>query len=141
MKRQKSSRHHLEDQEQKALIQWAQITPHPYLPGKIGDYLPAIPNGAHLASPSQGRKLKQLGMKPGVSDLFFASPARGVHGLWIEMKRPRESFDYPSKIKEAMSDVQIEWGERMVVAGYAFQFCYGWDEARCAIEEYLKRGG
>lgn len=137
----KGSRSHLEDQEQKALIQWAELCPHPYLPGTILDYLIAIPNGAHMASPGHAKKLKDMGMKPGVSDLLLCCPAGGCGGLWIELKRPRETFDYPGGIKRAQRAEQQDWIGKMKRVGYAGGFAYGWDEARCMIEDYLKNGG
>jgi hypothetical protein len=122
-------------------MEWAGIQPHPFLPGKIADYLFAIPNGAHLKGPGEGKKLKALGMKPGVSDLFLSCPSAGRHGLYIEMKRPRETFDYPSQIKQAMKEKQKDFIGRMRRIGYAADFAFGWDEARCLIEDYLKHGG
>lgn len=33
-----------------------------------------------------GKHLKDMGMRPGVADLFIAMPRRGYNGAWIELK-------------------------------------------------------
>lgn len=134
-------RKQLEAAEQTALFEWAGLAPHPYLPGKIGDYLIAIPNGAHMANPRHAALLKAQGMKPGVSDIFLACPVQGWGGLWIELKKRREDFDYPSQAKQAVSQQQQDWIARMNQVGYIAQVAYGWEEARQRIEGYLNHGG
>ncbi len=127
-----------EDAEQRALIQWCDLTPMPsawsYQPNtKIGDYLFAIPNGG-ARSPIEGARLVGLGVRAGVYDLFFSLPTYPPikHGLYIEMKAPKP---YGSKV----SAKQAAFGERMQLAGYECVVCYGWDEARHAIQLYLQQ--
>ena len=122
---------HREDAEQKALIQWADITPMPARPGeKIGDYLFAIPNGGYRKA-REARRLKALGVRPGVSDLFFSVPSTTKHGLYIEMKAPRGN-------DTRVSVSQATFIERMNSVGYQATVCHGWDEARDAINKYLQ---
>ncbi len=129
---------HREDAEQQALIQWADIVPMP--PGqalhrgaKVGDYLFAVPNGG-ARRPIEAARLKGLGVRSGVSDLFFSFPSPGTppkHGLYIEMKAQK-----PHAARVTTN--QHAFQERMLLAGYASVVCYGWDAARRAISMYLR---
>ncbi len=129
---------HREDAEQKALIQWADIAPMP--PGlafhagtKVGHYLFAIPNGG-ARNRIEAARLVGLGVRAGVSDLFFAFPSAGVpqkHGLFIEMKAPKP---HASKL----TDKQCNFLQVMSVVGYEVTVCYGFDAARLAIMKYLQ---
>ena len=136
-----AKRKHLEDAEQKGYFKWAWMQPHPWLPGSIGDYAFAVPNGAHLANPSHARKMKEMGMKPGVHDICLPNKAGGYAGLWIEMKKRPEHFSYPSEMKRALSEDQRDWGRKMEMCGYKWVVAYGWDEAMDYTLEYLKHGG
>ncbi len=129
---------HREDDEQKALIQWADVCPMPagmslHRGAKIGDYLFAIPNGGYRR-PREASRLVGLGVRAGVSDLFFAFPSPDVpikHGLFIEMKAPKPYGRAPSK-------KQDQFAFKMREAGYKTALCYGWDGARLAIMDYLR---
>ena len=128
---------HREDAEQKALIQWADIAPMP--PGlslhrgaKVGQYLFAIPNGG-ARNRIEAARLVGLGVRSGVSDLFFSFPSPGTpskHGLYIEMKAQKPHGSRVTKNQNAFI-------ERMFFAGYEATVCYGWDAARRAICKYL----
>jgi len=128
---------HREDAEQRALIQWADIAPMPpgmslYVGAKIGHYLFAIPNGG-ARNHIEAARLVGLGVRSGVSDLFFSFPSPSVpikHGLYIEMKAPKPHGKAPSKN-------QNKFIERMYFAGYEATVCFGWDAARSAISKYL----
>lgn len=129
---------HREDAEQKALIDWADLVPMP--PGlalhrgaKVGEYLFAVPNGGARGR-IEAARLKGLGVRSGVSDLFFSFPSPGAppkHGLYIEMKAPK-----PHGARVTAN--QHAFQERMLFAGYAAVICFGWDAARRAISMYLK---
>lgn len=138
---------HLEDKEQAALIQWASLTavpPHVHVGGKrekcpmVIDYLIAIPNGGARRK-TEAARMKALGVKPGVSDLFLAIPRLQFGGFWIEMKRPWSTFRSPSAAAHSVSDAQREWIVRMQRTGYAACVCFGWSEAMAAIQGYLAR--
>ncbi len=139
---------HREDAEQRALIQWADMTPMPRWTTssitenamKIGEYLFAIPNGGARGR-IEAARLQGLGVRSGVSDLFFSFPSpasavsvkgtgRNKHGLYIEMKAPKPYGKAPSKNQAIFS-------QRMVDTGYEAVVCYGWDAARRAISSYL----
>ena len=129
---------HREDAEQKALIQWADITPmpakcrtQPVENKKIGQYLFAIPNGGKR-NRIEAARLKGLGVRAGVSDLFLSFPSMAKHGLYIEMKAPKPHGS-------SASDKQKDFQNTMYLVGYMTVICYGWDEARLCIISYLTR--
>lgn len=118
------NRYSTEAQEQAALFRWTQ-----YARGKYPELalLFHVPNeGAR--STVTGAHLKQQGMKRGVPDLFLPVARDEYHGLFIEMKR-----------KNGKTTQEQEWWlERLQAQGYKAVVCYGWDEARKELEEYLK---
>lgn len=121
---------HIEDDHQKALMQWAKVT---RLRGIIvADFLIAIPNGGKRNF-NEAARMKGQGVKAGVSDLFLALPANGACGLWIELKAPATKTTKAGK----PTPLQVEWLERMSQVGYAARLCFGWIAAKETIQEYL----
>lgn len=116
---------HEEDDQQKALFDWANVAKVAGV--KIGEYLFAIPNGGKR-NPKEAARMKGMGVKAGVSDVFLPIPMDGYHGLWIEMK---------ANTKCKTSDLQKQWIEKMREKGYAAEVCYGWIDAKCLITSYL----
>lgn len=115
----------LEHGEQKAVIDWRNwnAARHPAL-----RWLHAIPNGGHR-HPTVANALKQEGVTSGVCDLFLPFPARGYHGLYIEMKRPG-----------AMNEVkpnQFEFISFVNSVGYLAYVFDNADDAISAIKDYL----
>lgn len=76
----------------------------------------------------QGRLLKRMGVKKGVSDFFLAYPVHGYAGLWLELKVGKNK---PTK-------EQIAFGERKIKRGYQFAFVWGTENALEMIKRYLK---
>lgn len=113
-----------EHEEQQALVEWAQLNP------AIGPYLISIPNEGKR-SPMMGKRMRKMGLTRGVSDLLLAIPTSLHHGLFIELKR-REKW--------VVTAQQLDFQKRMRDVGYEATICYGWDEARNAILNYLKAG-
>ena len=113
-----------EHTEQVALFNWAKLmeSRHPQLALMF-----AIPNGGHrhvvVAS-----KLKASGTKAGIPDIFLPVPHGTKHGLWIELKVG----------KNKTSKIQKEWLDKLSKEGYETKVCYGFDEARQAIIDYLE---
>jgi len=64
----------------------------------------------------------------GIPDLFLMIPKDGWHGLWIEMKAQggRVSNDQKKFIGAA------------ILMGYQAVVCYGFEEAKTAINNYLQ---
>lgn len=138
---------HIEDEEQKALFQWAEkypVTVNGKLPdgswedktGKLSDWLFAIPNGGKR-NPREAKRFKAQGVKSGVSDLFLPIPREQYSGLWVEMKKPVKDYRGPAAARNAVTKNQKSWIELMQFTGYWAQACYGFDEARDVIEDYL----
>jgi len=100
-----------------------------------GEMMFAIPNGGnrHIVT---AKKLKAEGVKSGVPDIFLAipkwtlSPNRHIiyTGLFIEMK-----FG-----KNKLSENQRGWVARLKYKEYRVAVCYGFDEAKKVIEQYLE---
>lgn len=90
-----------------------------------------IPNGG-LRSPREAAKLKRMGVKSGVSDLFLPAPVtwyNGVelHGFFLEMKFGQGS----------LSENQIEFLARMEAEGYGTGTAFGASEGLALLMKYL----
>lgn len=115
---------HIEDDECKRLWQWAQYIP------ELRDYLYHVPNGGKRNAREAGR-MKAMGVRAGVHDYHLPVPRGEYNGLWCEMKAPKPH-------KSSVSKPQHEWYDKMVFTGHAVFICYGWLQAKRAIEWYLK---
>lgn len=115
-----------EEQEQAAVIEWAA-----YSQGKFPElrYLMHIPNGEER-HPAVAAKLKKMGVKPGVPDLFLPVARGGWHGLFIEMKR---------KHGGRLSEKQVEWLKALEAERYCAVVCAGAEEACDTIMQYLMK--
>ncbi|MGL5064680.1 MAG: VRR-NUC domain-containing protein [Microcoleus sp.] len=111
-----------EDYEQIELIKWCAMHPDPR-PSSIY----AIPNG-EKRSPKTGAKLKRLGVKAGIPDLFLSVAAQGFHGLYIEMKKKGGRISDDQKIQ-----IQI-----LKLEGYRVEVCWSKEEAIAVICDYLE---
>lgn len=120
----------LEHIEQVHLFQWAtwQSGKYPEL-----DLMYAIPNGGYR-NKKTAAELKAEGVKSGVSDIFLPVARCGKHGLYIEMKRT-EGGKLSKNQEKFIADVKDQ--------GYAAIVCFGFDEAKEIILQYLnnKSGG
>lgn len=113
-----------EAQEAISLKQWADLN----LIAR--ELLIHIPNGGSRHK-IEARNLKLQGTKAGVSDYFLACPSNGYCGLWIELK-------CRNKKKSKVSDLQMQWLEKMCAQNYDVFVAYGWEEAAKKIINYLK---
>jgi hypothetical protein len=134
-----------EFQEQATLIDWAARRKH--AGRRLSEWLVLINNESLmsvLASPARRyaywNRLVKMGFRRGASDLLFAWPAGGRHGLWIEMKRERAFYGQQRAQDSAVRPEQILFHEQMASAGYSVVVAYGWQEAAAAIETYLAAG-
>lgn len=115
-----------EHQEQSAVVRWFRFQ-YPKLK------LISIPNGSHLAGDIKQRaikmrRMKEEGLEPGAYDLFLMAPNGKWAGLFIEMKSS----------SGRVSPEQKAFGEYAITMGYDARVCYGQDEAKLAIQDYLK---
>ena len=92
----------------------------------------AIPNGGER-NKIVATRLKAEGVKSGVPDVCLPVARHGVHGLFIEMKRPKSE----GMAKGRASDTQSEWVTKLRAEGYGACVCEGWDKARDVIISYL----
>lgn len=112
-----------EFEHQSMLVSWANLSVGKYSELKL---LFAINNGLRLTI-GAAMKCKKSGTKKGVPDLFLPVPRKYFHGLFIEMK----------KIKGTTSKEQDEFIQCLIDNGYEAKVCYGFEEAKNVIEEYL----
>lgn len=109
-----------ETQHHIGLIQWAKTQPI------LSEYLIHIPNGGYRHI-KEAIKLKKMGVKAGVSDLFLAYPNPAYHGLWIELK---------SK-KGHLTSEQKHWLNIMAEVGYATAVSYNIKETYDILQNYF----
>lgn len=115
-----------EADEQKALFEWAKYNERRY---PALELLIHIPNEGKR-SWRAGRELKAQGLKPGVPDIVLPVPNLHHIALWIEMKRRKEGR--VSEAQKRMMFALKKYGNMAVV-------CYGWEEARDVILNYLRQ--
>lgn len=115
-----------EAQEQTYLFNWIA-----FARGKTPelDLLFHIPNEGKRDKRT-GARLKAQGMRPGVPDLCLPVPTSQFHGLYIELK-----FGSNKPTAE-----QIRWLDALKRQGYKTAVCYGWEEAKDTILNYLQGG-
>lgn len=104
---------------QKTVMQWANV--HPLLRG----FIIHIPNEGKRTS-RYGKSLKDMGMRPGVSDLFIAMPRHGFCGAWIELKSKNG----------VLSDSQKEFIRDMIDQHYFTKICRSIEDAIDTINWY-----
>ncbi|MBQ3513455.1 MAG: VRR-NUC domain-containing protein [Lachnospiraceae bacterium] len=113
-----------EDTEQINVIQWAQWNTQKYPELK---WLYHCPNGGSR-NRLEAVKLKQMGVKAGVSDLHLPYPKGIYHGLYIEMKYGNNK----------QQDTQKEFLSDMAAAGHYVVTCYSAEEAIKILQEYCE---
>lgn len=115
----------LEKDEQMLLFDWAEwaACSHPELA-----LLYHIPNEGKR-SKFVGYKLQAQGMRRGVPDICLPVPRGGYGALYVELKRRKGG---------RVSEEQRVWIDALNRAGNKAVICKGFDEAKAAIEEYLK---
>ena len=88
-----------ENSIQKAVIQWVNLQP------RIKKFIIHIPNEGKRTK-QYGKSLKDMGMRPGVSDLFIAMPRHNYYGAWIELKSKNGKLN--TKQKNFMIDMMSQ---------------------------------
>lgn len=112
-----------EETEQMAVIQWAQYNQNHYPELR---WLHHCPNGGSR-NKIEAVKLKQMGVKAGVSDICLPYQ-RGIYcGLYIEMKYGNNR--HTEEQKEFLRDMQE--------AGHFVVTCYSAEDAVNVLKEYL----
>lgn len=85
------------------------------------------PNGARMQI-GMAMKMKRMGMKKGVPDIFIAEPNGVWHGLFIELKREGGRC----------SDHQLDLMDSLAGRGYYVTTCYNFKEFMDVVNGYLK---
>lgn len=113
-----------EDSHQTALYCWRALTV-----GTMPElkWLHAIPNGGYR-DPKTAGKLKATGVRRGIWDNFLPVPTEDWSGLYIELKVGKNKLTVEQE--EFRNDLR-HW--------YQFKVCYGWEDARDRVVEYLKQ--
>lgn len=113
-----------ESAEQQHLFQWARMMSgaHPELA-----LMYKITNEGKR-SRINGARMVAEGMKKGVPDICLPVPRGGHHGLYIELKREKNS---------RVTQKQMDWIEALIAQGYVAAVCRGCDEAISLITTYL----
>lgn len=112
-----------EDTEQIKVIRWAAAAECRYPELK---WLHHIPNGGTRNS-QEAIKLKQMGVKPGISDLHLPFPHGRYHSLYIEMKYG----------KNIATQKQSEFLRDMCDARHCVAVCHDAQSAIELIEKYI----
>lgn len=76
-----------------------------------------------------GARMKAEGLRSGVPDICLPVARGGYHGLYIELKRRRNS---------RVTQDQLKWVDRLAQEGYVAAVCRGCDEAISLIEGYME---
>lgn len=90
-----------------------------------------IPNERKCSAFVAGQLLRQ-GLRKGFPDNFFPIASKGFHGLFIELKRAKKALS-------KKSPEQRDWIKKLNEMGYKAVFCYGAEEAKKVVLEYLGR--
>ena len=109
-----------EDEEQREFAQWCDAK------GLLWAHIP----NERKASVAVLGELTRQGLKKGFPDNFIAEPNKKYHGLFIELKRAKKRL---SKI----SAEQKAWIKDLSEKGYKAVVCYGAEEAKRVVLEYL----
>jgi hypothetical protein len=104
---------------QKTVMEWANV--HPLLRG----FVIHIPNEGKRTS-RYGKSLKELGMRPGVADLFVVMARHGYHGAWLELKSKNG----------ILSNAQKEFLEDMAQQNYFTKTCFSIEDSIETINWY-----
>lgn len=88
----------------------------------------AIPNGGSR-NYLEAVSLKKAGLLKGVPDLCIPMASAGKHSLYIELKRATKTSRVSPEQKEVIESLN-QHGNLAVV-------CYGFDQAKKVIEDYL----
>ena len=121
-----------EESHQVALFEWAGMNEGRWPELRLLCHYPSGGSRNKL----EAVKLKRMGVRRGYPDIFLPVRRAGLSGLYIELKaesrRPKTK-----RGKGGVSDEQAWWLSELWKQGYSTHVCWGFEEARKTIEEYL----
>lgn len=115
-----------EDWEQIWLMEWCEANAGRYPELKL---IYHIPNEGKR-TPATATKMKRMGLKAGVPDIFLPVAKGGKNGLYLELKAKGGRT----------SQNQREWIHALREQGYVAEVCFGWHTAAKLISGYLGMG-
>lgn len=104
---------------QKTIIKWVRLQP------KISNLVLHFANEGKRSA-AYGRMLKDMGLRPGVSDLYVAMMRHGYGGAWIELKSQ----------EGVISTAQLEFLKDMKQQGYYTVVCRSIEDTIKVLEWY-----
>lgn len=113
-----------ESAEQQLLFQWARMQSGKYPELTLLYHIPNEGKRSHKT----GARMKAEGLKTGVPDICLPVARGGHHGLYIELKRVKNS---------RVTVAQMAWIEALTRQGYVAAVCRGADEAIELITRYM----
>ena len=113
-----------ESNEQRSLFDWAKRTEGRFPELRL---LYHIPNEGKR-SLRTGARMKAEGLRSGVPDICLPVARGGNHGLYIELKRRKNS---------KITQEQLDWIADLASQGYVAAVCRGCDDAISLITDYL----
>ena len=118
---------HLEDQEQLALMKWAQLVT--VNDRTLFDHLIHCPNGG-WRSPVEAARFKGMGVKAGVPDILLPVRTSQYGAGWWELKVGQNK----------PTEQQLQWHSLLRACGHYVQTYWHWHEAANDILRYLEKG-
>lgn len=112
-----------EETEQINLFRWAAFMENRYPELELMYH---VPNEGKRSAVT-GSRLKQAGLKPGVPDIVLPVARGGYISLYIELKYG----------KNKATENQKKWLSGLKQRGHLTAVCYGWEQAKDLIENYL----
>lgn len=119
-------RKHREQDDQRALITWFKLQ----FPKEL---LFAIPNQL-VRSDCQAFMMAKEGLVSGLPDLMLACPKKGYCGMFLELKK----MAIPGEARGRITKRQETILEHLNSRRYLGMICYGFDEAREAVLNYMR---
>lgn len=116
-----------ESVEQQNLFRWANFADCKYPELQL---LYHVPNEGKRTA-QNGTRMVAEGLKKGVPDLCLPVSRGDFHALYIELKATGGK----------VSSDQKRWLELLAREGNYTKVCYGWEDAKTAIIEYLNTNG
>ena len=123
-----------EDAHQISLFMWA-ASPEIQAAYPELKYMHAIPNGGFRKG-MEAARLKAMGVKRGVSDIFLPVKRGEFSGLYIELKRPPSA----GKREGKATNEQTDFMAFVKSQGFGAIKCIGWESARDTIIAYMNWG-
>ncbi|MDR2341331.1 MAG: VRR-NUC domain-containing protein [Puniceicoccales bacterium] len=122
--------HWKEIDHQKAVFSWAdeQITLGRKELLLLGSFYNEVSRLSRFARANR----KALGFRKGIPDLYLLIPRGNYHGLFIELKSLCPTH------RRAASSCQGDFAKLLMLNGYRWTTCHGFENAIAEIERYLR---